>query len=289
MGKNSGFFNLNQRKTGVLVLETLQIDGLEEISLEKRLSRLQKVLSECGFTSRRKAEQMIEEGRVTVNGRPAGIGQKVGPKDFIAVDGVKVDTSSSAKKHVYLMLNKPRGYVTTMSDELGRRDITAFTQNVGTRVYPVGRLDRNSEGLLLLTNDGEFANIMMHPRHHVSKRYRVTVRPDITDEQLVALSEGVTLDDGTRTLPADVRIIDRQEGRVVVDITLYEGKNRQIRRMCETVGLEVARLKRVAIGPIRLGMLKVGAWRYLSKEEIDALKAEAGQPSSKNRAPRTRR
>ncbi len=289
MGKNSGFFNLNQWKTGVLVLETLQIDGLEEISLEKRLSRLQKVLSECGFTSRRKAEQMIEEGRVTVNGRPAGIGQKVGPKDFIAVDGVKVDTSSSAKKHVYLMLNKPRGYVTTMSDELGRRDITAFTQNVGTRVYPVGRLDRNSEGLLLLTNDGEFANIMMHPRHHVSKRYRVTVRPDITDEQLVALSEGVTLDDGTRTLPADVRIIDRQEGRVVVDITLYEGKNRQIRRMCETVGLEVARLKRVAIGPIRLGMLKVGAWRYLSKEEIDALKAEAGQPSSKNRAPRTRR
>ncbi len=257
--------------------------------MEKRLSRLQKVLSECGFTSRRKAERMIEEGRVTVNGRPAGIGQKVGPKDLIAVDGMRVDTSSAAKKHVYLMLNKPRGYVTTMSDELGRRDITAFTQNVGTRVYPVGRLDRNSEGLLLLTNDGEFANIMMHPRHHVSKRYRVTVRPDITDGQLIALSEGVELDDGTKTLPADVRIIDRQEGRVVVDITLYEGKNRQIRRMCETVGLEVARLKRVAIGPIRLGMLKVGTWRYLSKEEIDALKAEAGQPSSKGRSLRSRR
>ena len=129
----------------------------------------------------------------------------------------------------------------------------------------------------------------MHPRHHVSKRYRVTVRPDITDEQLVTLSEGVTLDDGTTTLPADVRIIDRQEGRVVVDITLYEGKNRQIRRMCETVGLEVARLKRVAIGPIRLGMLKVGTWRYLSKEEIDALKAEAGQPSKKSRSARSGR
>lgn len=257
--------------------------------MERKLSRLQKVLSECGFTSRRKAEQMILEGRVTVNGRPAGIGQKVGPRDLIAVDGMKVDTSSAAKKHVYLMLNKPRGYVTTMSDELGRRDITALTQNVGARVYPVGRLDRNSEGMLLLTNDGEFANLLMHPRHHVSKRYRVTVRPDITDEQLMTLSEGVELEDGTITLPADVRIIDRQEGRVVVDITLNEGKNRQIRRMCETVGLEVARLKRVAIGPIKLGMLKVGTWRHLSKEEVDSLKAEAGQPSSGKGRSRPRR
>lgn len=257
--------------------------------MDKKVSRLQKVLSECGFTSRRKAEQMILEGRVTVNGRPAAIGQKVGPRDLIAVDGMKVDTSAAAKKHVYIMLNKPRGYVTTMSDELGRRDITALVESVGVRVYPVGRLDRNSEGMLLMTNDGEFANILMHPRHHVSKRYRVTVRPDITDEQLMALSEGVELEDGTTTLPADVRIIDRQEGRVVVDITLYEGKNRQIRRMCETVGLEVARLKRVAIGPIKLGMLKVGTFRYLSKEEVDALKAEAGQPAFKGRAARPRR
>ncbi|KAF5029795.1 Ribosomal large subunit pseudouridine synthase B [anaerobic digester metagenome] len=175
-------------------------------------------------------------------------------------------------KKLYIMLNKPRGYVTTLSDELGRRCVAELVSEVPARVYPIGRLDKDSEGLLLLTNDGDFANLIMHPSHHISKTYRVTVRPDITEEQLVALSTGVMLDDGVATLPAQVQVEDKEPGRVVLRLTIFEGKNRQIRRMCEALGLEVARLRRVSVGPVKLGMLQPGKWRELTPAEVGALR-----------------
>ena len=163
-----------------------------------------------------------------------------------------------------------------MSDELDRRCVMDLLEDVPERVYPVGRLDRNSEGLLLLTNDGDFANNIMHPSRHVSKTYRVTVRPDITDQQLVQLSEGMEID-GTPTLPATVNVLTKEPGRVVLLITIKEGRNRQIRRMCEAVGLEVARLRRISIGPLKLGMLKPGTYRELTAEELRALRTAIGK------------
>lgn len=238
---------------------------------DKNAIRIQKVLSDNGILSRRKTEEYILQGRITVNGRPAKIGNPVDPKrDVIAIDGQKIDLALR-KKNKYLMLYKPRGYVTTMQDDRGRRCVADLVKDCGVRVYPVGRLDLNSEGLLLLTNDGKFANMIMHPKNHIGKTYRVTVRPDVTDEQAAYLSAGVALD-GEMTKPAQVLILSKEPGRVVLQITIYEGKNRQIRRMCEAVGLEVARLKRTAIGPIKLGMLKPGAYRELTASELSALK-----------------
>ena len=234
--------------------------------------RIQKILSESGVMSRRKAEDYIEKGKVTVNGRKAVIGQKIDPvRDIIAVEGVRVDTRQHQKK-IYLALHKPRGYVTTMSDEMDRRCVAQLVQDAPGRVYPIGRLDRNSEGLLLLTNDGDFANQIMHPRYHIPKCYRVTVRPDISDEQAMRLAEGVELD-GQRTAPAQVTVLSKEPGRVVVQIVITEWRNRQIRRMCEAVGLEVARLKRISIGPVRLGMLPPGKWRMLTQPELSALQS----------------
>ena len=159
-----------------------------------------------------------------------------------------------------------------MSDELGRKCVAELVSDVGATVYPVGRLDRDSEGMLLLTNDGEFANSIMHPSRHIAKTYRVTVRPDINDEQLVQLSEGVEID-GRMTAPVDAHVIQKEEGRVVLEIILREGRNRQIRKMCEALGLDVARLKRIAIGQVKLGMLPQGKWRELSADEIRRLTA----------------
>ena len=239
---------------------------------KRELVRIQKVLSESGIMSRRKAEDYIEKGKVTVNGRKASIGQKIDPaRDIIAVEGVRVDTRQHQKK-IYLALHKPRGYVTTMDDELDRRCVAQLVQDAPARVYPVGRLDRNSEGLLLMTNDGDFANDMTHPRYHIPKCYRVTVRPDMNDEQAMRLAEGVELD-GRRTAPAQVTVLSKEPGRVVVQIVITEGRNRQIRRMCEAVGLEVARLKRISIGPARLGMLPPGKWRMLTQPELSALRS----------------
>lgn len=234
--------------------------------------RIHKALSDNGIASRRKAEQMIKDGRITVNGHKAVLGQDVDVlKDVIHIDSERVYFEKRRKK-LYIMLNKPRGYVTTLSDELGRRCITELASDIPERVYPVGRLDKDSEGVLLLTNDGEFANFIMHPSHHVSKTYRVTVRPDVTEEQLITLSTGVILDDGSKTLPAQVQVESKETGRVVLRITIFEGKNRQIRRMCEALGLEVARLRRVSIGPVRLGMLQPGKWRELTPSEVGALR-----------------
>lgn len=236
--------------------------------------RLQKLIAESGMCSRRKAEELIKQGKVTVNGRAAHIGDGAALKDIIAVDGVKLPMAKKREKY-YLMLNKPRGYVTTMSDELDRRCVTELLKDFPERVYPVGRLDRNSEGLLLFTNDGNFSNDIMHPSRHVSKTYRVTVRPPVSDEQLARLAAGVEID-GRKTLPATVNVLVQEQGRVVLQVIIREGRNRQIRKMCEAVGLEVARLKRTAIGPLRLGMLKPGTYRELTSEELRAIRSAVG-------------
>ncbi len=244
-------------------------------------TRIQKVLSEQGIVSRRKAEEWIEQGKIKVNGRPASLGQKINPnRDVVTIDGERVYFQKSSQKY-YIMLHKPRGYVTTMNDELGRKCVAELVEDVPERVYPIGRLDKDSEGMLLFTNDGDFANLIMHPSHHVSKTYRVTVRPDISDAQVIQLSTGVVID-GKKTSPAHVTVLEKAPGRVVLQVVIYEGRNRQVRKMCEAVGLEVARLKRTAIGPLKLGMLAPGKWRELRPGEIgmirNAVKTSAGTP-----------
>lgn len=230
--------------------------------------RLQKMLADCGVASRRKSEELIEKGLVKINGRVARIGDKVNPhKDRVTVNGHKVVCES---RNYYIMLHKPRGYITTMNDERDRKCVAELVKDVPARVYPVGRLDRDSEGLLIMTNDGEFANAVIHPSKHVQKTYRVTVRPGITEEQLVQINIGIEID-GRKTAPADAWVISREPGRVVLEIVLQEGRNRQIRKMCEKLGLEVARLKRTSIGSVKLGMLQPGKWRELTAEEIRKL------------------
>ena len=231
--------------------------------------RISKLLSARGVCSRREAERLIIEGRVKRNGRLVTIGDKAMPRDLLTVDGIEV---GAAPEKVYLMLNKPRGYVTTTHDEHGRKCVTELVADQDARVYPVGRLDRESEGLLLMTNDGEFANLLTHPTHGVTKVYRVTVHPRITPEQEVKLLDGVQ-DDGELLLARSVTLLDEDEERSVLQIVLTGGKNRQIRRMCAAVGLEIARLKRVSEGGIKLGMLPVGRWRMLEAGELRMLKA----------------
>ena len=242
--------------------------------------RLQKYMSECGVASRRKSEELIAKGAVKVNGAVAKIGDTVDPKrDIITLNGKKIENKTVAK---YIMLHKPRGFVTTMSDELGRRCVASLVEDVGERVYPIGRLDRNSEGLLLLTNDGEFANAVMHPSRHIKKRYRVTVRGEVTDDKLTTLASGVKIDTGV-TLPCTVAVLAEEENRTVLEFTIAEGKNRQIRKMCEAVKLQIVRLKRNAVGNIKLGMLKPGEWADLTAEELKGLKALVSSDKSTKR------
>ncbi|MCQ2478538.1 MAG: rRNA pseudouridine synthase [Clostridia bacterium] len=230
--------------------------------------RLQKHLSECGVCSRRKAEEFIASGKVRVNGKVASVGDKVDPKrDKVTLNGKNV---IAVNEKVYIMLHKPRGFVTTMSDELGRKTVADLTKNVGIKVFPVGRLDRDSEGLLIMTNDGELANILTHPSNLVNKTYRVTVKGTVADEQLVKMQNGILLD-GKKTKPCDIFVAERKEDRTVLIFTIHEGINRQIRRMCESVGLEVIRLKRTEIAGVKLGMLKQGDWRNLNEKELNRL------------------
>jgi len=232
--------------------------------------RLQKYLAERGVASRRGAEELIRAGRVTVNGRKAEIGMSVDLQDdLVAVDGQALDQKRD--RPVYLMLHKPRGYVTTMNDPHATRTVAELVAGYPVRTFPVGRLDKDSEGLLLMTNDGVLANELTHPSSHVPKVYRVTLRGAVSDAQRDKLSAGMVLD-GRRTQPIELRDIVEEPGRTVLQLTLREGRNRQIRRMCESLGLEVLRLKRTALGPLKLGLLPAGQWRELTAEEVRRLK-----------------
>lgn len=229
--------------------------------------RVQKIIADAGIASRRKAEELIARGAVTVNGRKVKLGDKADPyKDRITVAGREIVLNKNSKKY-YIMLHKPRGFITTMSDEGGRKCVAELVDDIPARVFPVGRLDKDSEGLLLMTNDGDFANMICHPSTHFAKTYRVTVRPRISEEQLTALTTGVLVD-GRMSSPAGIHVVKSEQDRTVLEIILEEGRNRQIRKMCEAVNLEVARLKRIAVGPVRLGMLQPGEWRELKPDEM---------------------
>lgn len=230
--------------------------------------RLQKILSGRGLCSRREAEKWIQAGRVTVNGLPAELGAAADPEqDQIMVDGRPLPGEG---KPVYLMLHKPRGYVTTLRDEKGRPDAASLVADCGVRVYPIGRLDMDSEGLLLFTNDGDFANRLMHPSHEIEKCYRVLVSGfEPGKEEL--LSRPIVLD-GYRIRPPKVRLLEARDGKARLEVVIHEGRNRQVRRMCQAAGMQVLRLKRVAEGSVRLGSLPEGAWRYLTEAEVRELK-----------------
>lgn len=230
--------------------------------------RLQKLLSAAGVCSRRTAEAMLDSGRVTVNGQPAALGQKADPeRDEIRVDGMLLPT---VEKPIYLMLHKPMGYVTTLSDERGRPTVAQLTADAPNRVWPVGRLDQDSEGLLLLTNDGELTHSLTHPSHEVDKEYHVTVSGDVA-QALPILSGPMELD-GVPLAPAVVRQIGREGKYPILSVVIHQGKNRQVRRMCDAAGLEVLRLIRVRVGELVLGELSPGTWRFLTTEEVRRLK-----------------
>ncbi|MFC4767312.1 pseudouridine synthase [Effusibacillus consociatus] len=236
------------------------------------MERLQKVLAQAGVASRRKCEELIAAGLVAVNGTVVTeLGTKVDPAtDRITVKGKPIEKETL----VYILLNKPVGVVTTASDPEGRRTVIDII-NVRERVFPVGRLDMNTSGLLLLTNDGELSNGLMHPRHEVDKLYRTEVKGWISDESLSRLENGVMLDDGI-TAPAKVSLIKRAPSTSLFDITIHEGRNRQIRRMCEAVGHPVLKLKRLQLAFLTMGELQPGEWRYLTKQEVSQLYRIAG-------------
>ena len=229
--------------------------------------RLQKIIAAAGICSRRAAEDLLRQGRVQVNGQIAALGDRADPEaDAVTLDGQPL---SREPERVYLMLNKPRGYVTTLSDERGRRTAAELVSGCGARVYPVGRLDRDSEGLLLFTNDGDFAHRLLHPSHQVDKVYLVTVRGDIRGaaERLMAITEL----DGEPIAPAQARELSRREGQALLRVTIHQGKNRQIRRMCAGLGLHVEKLQRVEEDGLRLDDLPIGKWRYLTAQEIQRI------------------
>lgn len=242
--------------------------------------RLQKFLAENGVASRRKSEELIELGKVKVNGRVAAIGDKIDPvRDKITVKG---KTIVAVKEKVYIMLHKPRGFITTMSDEKDRKCVAQLVKDVPVKVFPIGRLDRNSEGLLLMTNDGELSNKLTHPSSLVNKTYRVTVKGSVSAEQIDKMAVGIDIDgDGRLTQPCDVFVIERKEDRTVLGFIIHEGRNRQIRKMSEKVGLEVLRLKRTEIAGVKLGMLGQGKWRNLNEKELKHLN-NVSQIKSKN-------
>lgn len=230
--------------------------------------RLQKLIASAGLCARRTAEEWIAAGRVCVNGAVASLGDRADPEtDTVTVDGAPLPGKPGA---VYLMLNKPRGYVTTLSDEYGRRTAAELVADCGVRVYPVGRLDRDSEGLLLFTNDGELAQRLLHPRHQVDKVYLVTVRGDIRGaaERLMAITQL----DGEPIAPAQAAEVTRHEGQAMLRVTIHQGKNRQVRRMCAQIGLHVVRLQRIQEDSLLLGDLPAGKWRYLTGQELQGLR-----------------
>lgn len=231
--------------------------------------RLQKLISAAGLMSRRAAEELIEQGKVKVNGYTARLGDKADlAYDEVSVDGKKLENQSS--KRIYVMLNKPRGYVTTLSDDKSRPLVTDLLKDLDARVYPVGRLDMNSEGLLIFTNDGEFANRVMHPSHELTKTYRVYVGGEEIRRKLELLKQPIWID-GKMTTPAKVEMLEDNGNNAVIQVIIKEGRNRQVRRLCENAGLKVKNLTRTAEGPVQLGSLKSGAWRHLTADEVRKL------------------
>lgn len=236
--------------------------------------RLQKILSEVGITSRRKAEELISEGRVIVNGKVAVIGTKADiSRDYIKVDGKLITGPEKETRKVYIMINKPKGVVTTLSDPEGRPTVKDFLKGVKYRIFPVGRLDYDSEGLLLLTNDGDFANAVLHPSQHISKTYLVKIKGIIGDRAIEKLKHGVRLEEGI-TFPAQVKRVRPSEKNSWIEITIYEGKKRQVRRMLECVGHPVIALRRVGINGLKLKRLKTGEIRYLTYGELQRIRKE---------------
>ena len=233
--------------------------------------RLQKIIAESGLMSRRAAELAISEGRVRINDRPARLGDRGESSDRITLDGVELPRKEEKR---YYMLNKPRGYVCSLHDEQGRKSVRELLPASAGRVYPVGRLDLMSEGLLLLTNDGEFANRVMHPSSRILKTYRTRVEGDGLEARIARLREPFELD-GVFVRAVQVRILKKRDREAVLDITIGEGRNREIRRMCEEAGLHVARLTRIAEGELRLGDLPSGRYRPLSAEEIASVMGES--------------
>lgn len=232
--------------------------------------RLQKYFTDCGVLSRRAAEEEIKAGKVKVNGIQAELGDKIDPEtDVVEYKGRRIMPQKDEKR-VYILLNKPCGVVTSARDEKNRTCVTDLVK-CGTRVYPVGRLDLNSQGLILMTNDGELTNKLTHPRHEIPKIYEVEVVGKVTTEQLNTLNSSMTVD-GYVLLPVKTEFLSKDDRFTTLRMTLYEGRNRQIRKMCEQVGLKVAKLTRVAIGSIKLGDLQIGKWRYLTNDEINKLK-----------------
>lgn len=230
--------------------------------------RIQKIIAGRGMCSRRCAEEWILSGRVTCNGNVCALGDSADPDlDVLLVDGKPIPFKSS---HTYIMLNKPRGYVTTLSDEKGRKNVAQLVTDCGCRVYPVGRLDMDSEGLLILTNDGDFTNKLTHPSHEVNKVYRVIVT-GYTDRAVERLQQPMELD-GYRIRKPNVTVIYQNDGKAELLVTIHEGRNRQVRRMCANAGMNVLKLTRIAEGSLTLGDLPVGKWRYLSADEVAAVK-----------------
>jgi 23S rRNA pseudouridine2605 synthase len=249
------------------------------------MDRLQKILSQAGVASRRASEQLMLEGRVTVNGTTIReLGTKAETTDDIRVDGRRVKLP---EHHVYLLLNKPRGYVTTRADP-ERRPTVLDLVRVREYVYPVGRLDFESEGLLLLTNDGELAARLTHPSHGVARVYEARVLGSLDEHDMRQLARGIELE-GQRTAPAEIERLSDRSDRTTIRLTLTEGRNRQVRKMCEAIGHPVEYLRRVAIGPLRDYRLKVGHWRALTADEVMRLKQAAGDPAAGKRASRRSR
>ena len=230
--------------------------------------RIQKILSSYGVASRRKAEEMILAGRVYCNGKQCVLGETADPD----VDEILVDNKPLPKleQRCYIMLNKPRGFVTTLSDEKGRKNVAQLVEDCGQRVFPIGRLDMDSEGLLLFTNDGDFANCVMHPKHEIQKTYRVTVLK-YEETKLQKLQQPVVLD-GYQIKPPKIELESQNGNKAKILVTIHEGRNRQVRRMCAMAGLTVMRLERIREGELQLGNLPKGKWRYLTEEEIAQLK-----------------
>ncbi len=233
--------------------------------------RLQKYLADAGIASRRKCEEMIALGMIEVNGLVINEpGTKVNGSEDIRVNGIAVKPSP---KKVYILLNKPVGYISSAKDQFSRKTVVDLAENVKERIYPVGRLDYDTSGLIILTNDGEFANLLMHPRHETKKVYRAVIKGMLSENEILKLENGLDIG-GYITAPAKVKVIKAQDNDSIVEITIHEGKNRQVRKMFEAAGHAVLHLKRIAIGPVTIGGLEEGKWRNLSKREIETLKGE---------------